>query len=99
LPSSQQGGIAARPLPNVKSSPVTTPAAPMRFASNLGDEILGAGRRQLGVEAEDQHRVGAGIGEQPLALVEVVSRNGGTSGLKKRTGCGSKVATITGRRS
>ena len=62
--------LPARPLPKVKSSPVTTPAAPMRPASSLDDEILGAGRGELGAELEHQHRVRAGVGEQLLALVE-----------------------------
>ena len=36
------------------------------LGQQLADEILGAGRGQLGVEVEHQHRVGAGMGEQPL---------------------------------
>ena len=59
-----------RPLPKVKSSPVTTPAAPIRSRQHLGHELLGVHRGELGVEFEHQHRVGAGVREQVLALVE-----------------------------
>ena len=59
-----------RPLPKLKSSPVTTPAAPICSAEHLGDELLGVHRGELGAELEHQHRVGAGVGEQRLALVE-----------------------------
>ena len=43
------------------------------LGQHLADEILGAGRGEVGVELEHQHRVGAGMGEQPLALVEAWS--------------------------
>ena len=59
-----------RPLPKLKSSPVTTPAAPIRPAQHIGDELLGVHRGELGAELEHQHRVRAGMGEQLLALVE-----------------------------
>ena len=59
-----------RPLPKVKSSPVTTPAAPSRLDQTIGDEIGRGDRGELGVEMEDEHRVGAGRLEQPLALVQ-----------------------------
>ena len=37
---------------------------------HVGDELLRVHGRKLGAEAEDEHRVGAGVREQPLALVE-----------------------------
>ena len=49
---------------------MTTPAAPIRLREDVGDELLGAGRGERLVEFEHQHRVGAGVGEQRLALVE-----------------------------
>ena len=36
----------------------------------VGDEIGRGDRGELGAEMEDQHRIRAGLGEQPLALVE-----------------------------
>ena len=70
------------------------------LGQQLGDEILGAGRgqraRRSRTPASRRRRRGR---TAPRAGRGVVRRNGGTSGLKKRTGCGSKVATITGRRS
>ena len=66
----QHSALPPRPLPKVKSSPVTTPAAPIRFASTSATKSSALVAGQLGVEVEHQHRVGAGMGEQPLALVE-----------------------------
>ena len=62
--------LPVRPLPKLKSSPVITPAAPICSAKHLGDELLRVHRSELGAELEHQHRVGAGMGEQGLALVE-----------------------------
>ncbi len=62
--------LPPRPLPNVKSSPVTTPAAPIRSASSSATKSSAVVAGQLAVEMEHQHRVGPGGGEQLLALVE-----------------------------
>ena len=60
----------ARPLPKVKSSPVTTPAAPIRSASTSATKSSASVAASAAPKSEHQHRVGAGMGEQPLALVE-----------------------------
>ena len=57
-------------MPKLKSSPVTTPAAPIRFASTSATNASALHRRELGPELEHQHRVRAGMGEQSLPLVE-----------------------------
>ena len=84
LPPSVFSGstLPLRPLPKLKSSPVTTPAAPIFSASSLGYEFLGAGLAQLLVELEHQHRVRPGVGEQLLALVEAGQAEGGHVGLE-----------------
>ena len=72
----------------------------MRLASSSPTKSSALVAASARVEVEHQHRVGAGGGEHPLALVEAWSgERAAASGLKWRTGCGSKVATITGRRS
>ena len=89
----------ARPLPKVKSSPVTTPAAPIALPSSS------ATKSSALVAASAPSKSNTSIASAPAwansasRWSRVVSRNGGKSGLKKRTGCGSKVATIAGRRS
>ncbi|MDQ0839634.1 hypothetical protein QFZ54_003418 [Sphingomonas faeni] len=36
----------------------------------VGDKLLGGQRGEIAVEVEHHHRIGAGVGEQPLALVQ-----------------------------
>ena len=62
--------LPPRPLPKVKSRPVTTAAAPACADEPLLDELLGGLGRQLAVEAEHQHRIGARRRQQPRALIE-----------------------------
>ena len=52
------------------------------LGQQLGDEILGGGRGELRVELEHQHRVGPGVGEQSLALVEGGQAKGRRVGLE-----------------
>ncbi len=91
--------IAAAPLPKVKSSPVTTPAAPIRLASSSPTKSSAV------VAASAASKSNTSIASAPAAAnsssrwSSVVRRNGGASGRKWRTGCGSKVATIAGLRS
>jgi hypothetical protein len=40
------------------------------LAQQAGHKFLGTGRRQFPVEAEDHHRIGPGLPEQALALVQ-----------------------------
>ncbi len=81
--SRSTSALPPRPLPKVKSSPVTTPAAPMLLAEQLGDEILGAGRgerrRRTRTPASRRRRRGR---TAPRAGRGVVRRNGGDVGLE-----------------
>ena len=54
----------------MKSSPVDHAGRADPADQIIGDEIGGVDAGQLGAELEDQHRVRARLGEQPLALVE-----------------------------
>ena len=73
-------------------------ADPLRRA--VGDELLGAGRGAARWSNSNTSIASAPAWANSASRwSSVVRRNGGRSGLKKRTGWGSKVATITGRRS
>ena len=66
----QTSTLPPRPLPKVKSSPVTTPAAPIRSPSSLATKSSAVVLASSAPKLEHQHRVGPGMGEQPFALVE-----------------------------
>ena len=67
----------------MKSSPVTTPAAPIRPTKRSATKSSAVTAGELGVEVEHEHRVGAGRGEQPLALVERGQPEGRHVGLEE----------------
>ena len=84
-----------RPLPKLKSSPVTTPAAPIRSASTSATNSSALVHRGSSSPNSNTSIASAPAWANSCSRwSSVVRRNGGTSGLKKRTGCGSKVATI-----
>jgi hypothetical protein len=88
--------LPPRPLPKVKSSPVTTPQAPMCCPSSLSTKSSAV------VSASSRPKWNTSIASAPAAAnsscrwSRLFSRNGGTCGAKWRTGCGSNVATIAG---
>ena len=90
--------LPSRPLPKVKSSPVTTPTAPSARQAESATKSSARSRR-----ARRRNRTPASRRPRPRRTAPGAGRawSAGTAAgrLEKATGCGSKVATITGRRS
>ena len=62
--------VARTPLAEAEVVASHDAHGPEPLYEHVGDELLRIHRRQFGPEAKDEHRVGTGMGEQPLTLVE-----------------------------
>ena len=84
-PSSLQDSTLPRAArPKVKSSPVTTPAAPIWPAEEFGDEILGAGRGERRRRSANTSIASAPAwANKASRWSRLVSRNGGSVGLEE----------------
>ena len=100
LPSARSTfALPARPRPKVKSSPVTTAAAPICWPSTSPTKSSAVVAASLAPNSNTSMASAPAAANRAWRWLRLVSRKGGTSGLKCLTGCGSKVATMTGRHS
>ena len=95
--AARYSGDPVRLMPKWKSKPIVTPPTASCPTRMRLDECLGPEPGQRGVEAQHDHPVETGRGQEPQLVARVGQAEQRLLRLEKARGCGSKVNAAAGR--